>query len=145
VGSSRDRLAHEAWRVVADLFWGDESHTKVHDACESVGVTPPLMKALFSLEPRQPKSMRVLARDWRCDASWVTSVVDALEEKGYVAREVLSTDRRVKQVTITPLGEKAREQILDRLSVPPSGFATLDASETRTLRDLLRKVADHTP
>ncbi len=137
-------MEREAWRIVGDIFWGEESHTRVHDACEEAGITPPLMKALLTLQPGEAKPMRALAAEWRCDASWVTGLVDQLEERGYVERQVLPADRRVKMVQITELGLKVRERLLDRLSEPPSGFAALESAEVRTLRALLRKVAAHT-
>jgi DNA-binding MarR family transcriptional regulator len=79
----------------------------------------------------------------RCDASWVTGIVDGLEERGYVERRPHPSDRRVKVVTITALGEKAKANAMDRLNEPPpSLLRALTQNEQRTLRDLLRKVRD---
>ena len=41
--------------------------------------------------------------------------------------------------------QAARQQAIERLSVPPVGFDTLSGAEQRTLRDLLRKVTADLP
>lgn len=135
--------AREAWQCIAELWFGAENHDRFHDACAAADVTPPQLKALLSMTRGQPQPMRALAESWRCDASWVTGIVDGLEERGYAVRRPHPTDRRVKVVEITGLGEKARQRALERLHEPPrSMLSALRADELRTLRDLLRKVRD---
>ena len=115
--------------------------TRFHDACASVDLSPPQLKTLLSLESDLP--MRAIADMLHCDASWVTGIVDGLEERGYVVRQPHASDRRIKVVAITELGEKAKATAIARLHEPPT--AMLDAltqNEQRTLRDLLRKVRD---
>jgi DNA-binding MarR family transcriptional regulator len=134
--------AREAWRYVAELWFGDENHDRFHDACAAADVSPPQLKALLSMERGEPLPMRALAENWRCDASWVTGIVDGLEERGYAHRRVHPTDRRVKVVEITALGEKAKAKALERLHEPPPSMLALSAAEQVTLRDLLRKVCE---
>ena len=75
-----------------------------------------------------------------------TGIVDGLEERGYVERRPHETDRRVKVVTITALGEKAKAKAMERLHEPPASLLNaLTQNEQRTLRDLLRKVRNSTP
>jgi DNA-binding MarR family transcriptional regulator len=83
--------------------------------------------------------MSALSKFWRCDASWVTGIVDGLEERGYVKRQPHPTDRRVKVVALTPLGEKAKARAFERLYEPPAWFGVLAPGEQAQLRDLLRK------
>ena len=135
--------ARDAWRCVTDLWFSDEIHDRFHSACAAADVSPPQLKALLSLEEGHAQPMRDLAASWRCDASWVTGIVDGLEERGYVERQPHSTDRRVKVVTITALGEKAKARAMERLHEPPPSLVeALTQNEQRTLRDLLRKVRD---
>jgi DNA-binding MarR family transcriptional regulator len=126
--------------LIAELWFSDECHDRFHAACGAEGLTPPQLKALLSMRPGEAKPMRALADRWRCDASWVTGIVDGLEEKGLVERRVLPADRRVKTVSITPLGEKAKQRALELLEEPPAAVAALDPADQRSLRDLLRKV-----
>lgn len=130
----------EAWRYVADLWFSDELHDRFHSACSAADLTPPQLKALLSMALGEAVAMRDLAAGWRCDASWVTGIVDGLEAKGYAAREVHATDRRIKVVGITAAGEKAKARALDRLYEPPASMSALNASEQRQLRDLLAKM-----
>src|SRR5690348_6140792 len=135
--------AREAWECMADLWFSDANHDRFHDACEAADISPPQLKALMSMQPGGALPMRAIAEMLRCDASWVTGIVDGLEERGYVERQPHATDRRVKVVTITPLGEKAKTKAMDKLSEPPPALLNaLTQNEQRTLRDLLRKVRD---
>jgi DNA-binding MarR family transcriptional regulator len=115
-------------------------HDRLHAACQAAGVSPPQLKALLSLEPGRAQPMRALAQDWKCDASWVTGIVDGLEARGYAQRQLHQSDRRIKVVAITPLGEKAKARALDCIYEPPPSLSELTFAEQCTLRDLLAKV-----
>lgn len=125
---------------MAEMMFMQEHQDRFHDACAAANLSPPLLKALLSLEPGQSVAMSVLAKGWRCDASWVTGIVDGLEERGYVRRRTPEADRRVKVVEITKLGEKAKTNVLMRLYDPPESITKLNDEEQLALRDLLRKV-----
>ena len=142
--AGRSRTAgHEAWEVIADLWFGDETHDRFHNACVAVDLSPPQLKTLLSLQPGDEQPMRAIAEQLHCDASWVTGIVDGLEQRGYVERTPHSRDRRVKVVRITALGEKAKVTAREQLYEPPAAFIdALTQNEQRTLRDLLRKVRD---
>lgn len=122
------------------VFGSEETHRRMHDVCEALGLTPPAVKALTSLQVGVAKPMRVLASEWRCDASWVTSLIDTLEERGMVERRVLPADRRVKTIMLTEVGEKAKQEMFDRMAEPPAAMAALTKDEQRTLRDLMAKL-----
>jgi DNA-binding MarR family transcriptional regulator len=85
--------------------------------------------------------MRALADCLRCDASYVTGLVDTLEDAGYVERRASPGDRRIKLVCLTPAGQRARDRADHLLTTPPEGLAALTDTEARTLARLLRKVA----
>jgi DNA-binding MarR family transcriptional regulator len=142
VGARLNSAGREAWRYIADMWFGDAVHGRFLAACEAIDLSPPQLKALLSLEPGQTFAMRALAEGWKCDASWVTGIVDGLEQHGYAERQVHPTDRRVKVVAITPEGEKAKERALEFLHEPPEGIDALTAPEQRQLRDLLAKVSE---
>ena len=127
---------------MAELWFGDDRHDRFHDACAAADLSPPQLKALLSLEPGEGKSMRALAEGWRCDASWVTGIVDGLEAKGYAKRQVHPTDRRIKVVVITARGQNAKDRALDSLHEPPQALCRLSLPELRQLRDLLAKVTE---
>jgi DNA-binding MarR family transcriptional regulator len=86
--------------------------------------------------------MRSLAEMWNCDASFVTVVVDGLEHRGLVERQVADYDRRIKTVELTQEGVASRERALDAVYAPRAGFLALTASEQETLARLLRKMTE---
>ena len=145
VGPKAASAAREAWQYVAELLMSQEIQHRFHEAAEAADLSPPQLKALLSLEAGAGQSMRALAEWWRCDASWVTGIVDGLEERGYVQRQPHATDRRIKVVALTPLGEKAKARVLERLYEPPASFAALTPDEQAQLRDLLVKLRPARP
>lgn len=136
----RDDDARAAWGCVTRAFLSNEMHDRFHRACAVIGLPHPgALKLLLQLDADDPPPMRAVAGLLNCDASWVTALVDALEEPGYVARRAAPGDRRVKLIALTPDGEAAREKALEILSDPPAGFARLAASEVKELARLLAK------
>jgi len=142
---SGEHAGEEAWRLIAEMLFCKDSHDRFQAACAAANLSPPQLKALLSLAPDAAEPMRVLAKDWRCDASWVTGIIDGLEERGYVERRVLPTDRRVKVVQLTDQGDKAKARALERLYEPPETICELDPEDQVALRDLLRKVRKVAP
>lgn len=130
------------------LFVEGEAHDRVHRVCAELGLSPPLLKAFVHLGADTDGTgvrMGDLADHWGCDASWVTSLADGLQERGLAERLPHPTDRRVKTIVLTPEGRAKRERALELLSEPPSAFAALSATEQRQLRDLLRKLVAADP
>ena len=136
------KAGRDAWRLILGLLFEGQARGRMAAACRFVGISPGSMKMLFHLEPGQGVPMRDLADYWGCDASYVTSLVDSLEERGLVARRPHPTDRRVKMIALSEDGIAARQRAFDVMYEPPASFAVLTAAEQRQLRDLLRKVAD---
>ena len=131
---------HEAWRLMAEMLLDPANQDRFLDACGAADVTPPLFKALMSLQSGAGVPMSALAKGWRCDASWVTGLVDGLEQRGYVQRRVPQGDRRVKVVEITDAGEAARAKALAVLYEPPAAVTRLSRRDQVALRDVLRKL-----
>ena len=142
MGKATSSAAREAWSSIHRLFFDRSLHDRVHRVCDELKINPGLMKAMFQLDPDQPKSMRALAGEWHCDASYVTALVDGLEERGFVERQLSPDDRRVKLVVFTPEGRKGRERLFEVMHEPPTFFKALTAAEQRQLRDLLAKMVD---
>ena len=69
--------------------------------------------------------MRDLAEYFRCDPSYVTSLVDGLESAGLAERRTHATDRRVKMVALSHSGVEAQAQVRKILDQPPPSFSAL--------------------
>jgi len=74
-------------------------------------------------------------------ASKVTGLIDRLEERGLVERQVDPNDRRVKLLVLTDTGRALRQAHVDRLYLDVPLKTELSPTDRRALRDLLRKVA----
>jgi DNA-binding MarR family transcriptional regulator len=142
MSDSREAVARDVWGMIADIFFSDETHDQFHEACGAIDVSPPVLKLLMRLRAGEPRPMRSFADELRCDASWVTSMVDDLEDRGFVERQVLPGDRRVKTVLLTGAGAKAQQRALDELHEPSPRLDALTVDELRTLRSLLEKITD---
>jgi DNA-binding MarR family transcriptional regulator len=134
--------AGDAWRLFYELMFSRQSHDRVHDVCDALGLTPGLLKALMSMRPGEPRPMKDLAGEWRCDASYVTSLVDGLEERGAVERRPHPDDRRAKVIALTDKGERMRSELQAKMHEPPACFDVLSPGEVGQLRDLLAKLVE---
>jgi DNA-binding MarR family transcriptional regulator len=137
---AKESPAQEAWLAMQDLLLLGEGQAWLHEAAAAHDLTPSAIKALFRLEHGGAIAMRDLAEQFRCDASYITGLVDGLEERGLAIRQPHPTDRRVKTVVLTDKGRHVTADLRVRRSVPPPAFAVLSAEEQRTLRDLLSRV-----
>jgi DNA-binding MarR family transcriptional regulator len=119
-----------------DLF--GEVKTYFETAFGELGVPPPCAKALRCIEG--PTSMKDLASRLRCDGSFVTAIADALEERDLARREIDPRDRRVKNLVLTPAGDRLRDQVQALFENFP-GLARLEPDERAALIAMLRKMA----
>jgi MarR family transcriptional regulator, organic hydroperoxide resistance regulator len=137
---SQPSIAQEAWGCFFNLMTSDANRRRLAGICDHFGITPGQMRALVTMGAERPRPMKELAAEWHCDASYVTVLVDDLEERGWAERQANPGDRRSRMVVLTPDGEAARHNLLQRLNQPPDFFAALTEDEQRTIRDLLRKL-----
>src|SRR5216110_3367969 len=103
------KASREAWRTMLDVFFSGHVSQRMQQACTALGIAPGVLKLLLKLELGVGVPMRDLADRWGFDASYVTSLADALEERGLVERRPHPTDRRVKMLAITRKGVQARD------------------------------------
>ena len=136
----RERAAGEAWDAMYRLVFEGEGQQRFHEACECTGLAPGVLKTLLRLRPGEPVAMKDLSDHFRCDPSYVTSLVDGLEAAGMAERRSHPTDRRVKMVALLPGGEEAQAQVHKVIGEPPAAFEALSTDELKRLRTLLRKV-----
>ncbi|MCL8016210.1 MarR family winged helix-turn-helix transcriptional regulator [Streptomyces sp. AS02] len=108
-------------------------------AAADMGLTSSQAKTLTVLR-RAPASMRSLAVTLACDASNMTGIIDRLEKRDLVHREVSPTDRRVKNVALTETGQKAIDTIRERMEQTQTGLDNLSDEERAELFRLLTVV-----
>jgi DNA-binding MarR family transcriptional regulator len=144
-GREREAVAGEAWQALYSLVFEREGQQRFHEACDVTGLAPGGLKTLLKLSPDQPIPMREMAEYFRCDPSYVTSLVDGLEAAGMAERRSHPTDRRVKMVALSHAGVGAQAQARKVLSQPPTSFSVLSTPELLRLRSLLAKLEKAEP
>lgn len=111
-----------------------------HAIAAGLGIAPPDLLALFKLDG--PLPMKELAQRMGVDASFVTSVTDTLEQRGFVRREPCQRDRRVKNLVLTPDGIAAKERMMAQIAATMPWCHALDDAERRCFLTLLKKMLD---
>lgn len=127
----------EAWMLLFQLF---RSQRREFAALETeIGLNMAQAHLLKNIETPQGSPMSELAEALFCDASYITGLVDKLENRGLVQRLPSPEDRRVKLIALTEAGIAARENFMNRLSRPPGFIETLPVEDKRALRDIFMK------
>ncbi|MEO8745327.1 MAG: MarR family winged helix-turn-helix transcriptional regulator [Candidatus Dormiibacterota bacterium] len=129
---SRESLAAEVWRPIFDLIV--RTAPERDNFIRRLGLSVAESRALASLDPGRGRPMQVLAREWGCDPSNATWLVDRLERQGLAARETVAADRRVKSVVLTPKGVRLRARLILAFYKPPHELATLSREDLESLR-----------
>jgi MarR family transcriptional regulator, organic hydroperoxide resistance regulator len=133
--SPRVTLIEEIVELVFDFVGRMGRH--LDKSAAEFELSPPQALALLRLGT--PLPMHDLAERLRCDASNITGIVDRLEGRGLVERQVDGADRRVKNLVLTPAGKTLLEQLKARLLRDVPAIGSLSRTDQRALRDLLRQ------
>jgi DNA-binding MarR family transcriptional regulator len=122
------------------------SHTRIAQALESIGLTPPLFALLNVLGARKGAIQQEIGAAMGIDPSTMVSLIDELETSGLAKRRPHPADRRAREVVITPKGRRALERAR-RLAteVDDEVLRGLTAAERRQVLTLLRRALDSAP
>ena len=136
----KDPHACEAWQLLVQFSFTQRASLPAMAA--ELELSPAQCHLLNLIEPDRPMPMGQLAGALACDASNVTGLVDRLELRGLIERRPSDGDRRVKVLSLTPLGARLRAALLARMTAPPANLARLSPGEQRALVKLLRRLID---
>lgn len=110
---------------------------------EPWGITPHESRALRVIGRHEPTRLGVVAQHLRIAPRSVTDVVDALEERGFVAREADPTDRRATQVRLTAEGRRILDELEEARRVDAEAyFSTLTDRDRATLTRVLTRLTE---
>jgi MarR family transcriptional regulator, lower aerobic nicotinate degradation pathway regulator len=131
------QLFFRLWRV---------SHTRTAEALESLGLTTALFALLNVLGTRDGAIQQELGAAMGVDPSTMVSLIDQLEAAGLAKRRPRPTDRRAREVVITPKGRRALEQARKlAMQVEDNVLRGLSGAERRRMLALLRRALDSAP
>jgi DNA-binding MarR family transcriptional regulator len=136
----KDPHACEAWQLLVQFSFTQRASLPALAA--ELELSPAQCQVLNQIEPGRPMPMGQLAGALSCDASNVTGLVDRLESRGLIERRPSEQDRRVKVLSLTPLGARLRTALLERMTAPPANLERLSAEERRALVKLLRRLIE---
>jgi DNA-binding MarR family transcriptional regulator len=141
--SAKKEVAADVWRLMLETAMSQFG--RASGILQQYGLTPGHLKLLIHLDEDESRPMGSLAQTFQCDASTMTWLVDRLEERGFVERRSLPSDRRVKAVGLTPLGLETKERLLAHLYQPPAELIAMDRAALEGLRSALTKIKAASP
>ncbi|HEX3279504.1 MAG TPA: MarR family transcriptional regulator [Thermoleophilaceae bacterium] len=122
------------------------THTRAADALATLDLTPALFGLLNVIGAREGAIQQELGMAMGIDPSTMVSLIDQLEGAGLAKRRASPTDRRAREVLITPKGrrllERARKLIL---RVEDEVLGGLSSTERDQLTTLLRRALESAP
>jgi DNA-binding MarR family transcriptional regulator len=117
---------------------GQDAMRRMRAAHTAVGVTPRQFQLLGLLHDNGPMGQRELGETMGIDPSVLVTMLNPLEESGFVARCREPADRRRHTVLLTPAGRKQlRKAARAQQEAEDALFAGLDADQREQLRAAL--------
>jgi DNA-binding MarR family transcriptional regulator len=113
------------------------------EICADAGLKPGQFQVLAELRGRDPLPMSAsdLARAVVLTSGGMTPILDQLEERGLILRQMDGEDRRARRISITEKGRSTINRALDQQVARHRALnAALAPGERETLSTLLRKL-----
>jgi DNA-binding MarR family transcriptional regulator len=122
------------------------SHTRIAEGLDSIGLTPALFGVLNILGARKGAIQQEIGSAMGVDPSTMVSLIDELEAAGLAKRRPHPTDRRAREVKITPKGRRLLERGRRMaLQVEDEVLRGLTPGERQELLKLLRRALGSAP
>ena len=132
--------ACEAWQLLVRFSFTQRATLPALAA--ELELSPAQCHLLNLIDPDRPMPMGEVAGAMSCDASNVTGLVDRLESRGLLQRTASKEDRRVKVLSLTPLGARVRAALLQRMTSSPPTLERLSAADQRALARIMRRLLE---
>jgi len=127
------------------LRFGLQSHKKLENDLEKVGLTPPQFYVLATIGYAGGLPFGEIGAKMMVTVSNLTGIVDRLEIKKLVSRKRDENDRRVVHVVLTDRGAKSYKSAISVFETSVAEiFAILDPTEQKELSALLRRLNHET-
>ena len=119
-------------RLIRSISHDPAAMAACHQGTQETGLPLAPVRALLVMPLDGTLSMRQLARRLGCDNSYVTPLVDALEQRGLAVRQAHPTDRRIKVIVLTDRGLELAQRVQLADTTPPAAFSGLSSSPCAT-------------
>ena len=104
-------MAEDAFERLRRIAFEGEHVERMAALGVRLKLSPGVIKTLMRLSKADGVSMGEMARGIGCDPSYITALVDDLDERGLARREPAPDDRRVKIIVLTDAGRAVAEEI----------------------------------
>jgi DNA-binding MarR family transcriptional regulator len=122
------------------------AHVRAADVLGSVGLTPALFGLLNVIGAREGAIQQELGAAMGIDRSTMVSLIDQLEAAGLAKRRPSATDRRAREIVITPKGRRLLERARAMIGETEDDvLGGLTGKERDELIRLLRHALDSVP
>jgi DNA-binding MarR family transcriptional regulator len=122
------------------------THTRTAEVLGSVGLTTALFALLNVINAREGAIQQELGSALGIDRSTMVSLIDQLESAGLARRRPSATDRRAREIAITPKGRRLLQRARGLIvQVEDEVLAGLTAEERHELLALLRRALESAP
>jgi DNA-binding MarR family transcriptional regulator len=112
----------------------------------SADISPPQLGALILIEANPGISQSAIAGALRFDRSTLVQIIDRLEERGFVVREISAHDRRSHALKLTPEGAAALADLKQLTSAHEDHMTRMLTTEEKAqLIDLLARLHQTPP
>lgn len=130
--------------LIKDLVRAYQAFTGYSDThVRQLGLTPPQFDVIATLGNTAGMTMNVLAEKTLVTKGTLTGIVDRLEQKGLVQRQVPPENRRCFKIVLTPAGEEVFAQIFPaHIAHLKQRFNQLTPAELQQLRQSLSKIRE---
>jgi MarR family transcriptional regulator, 2-MHQ and catechol-resistance regulon repressor len=126
-------------RELVRAYQAFASYSEKH--IRQMGLTPPQFDVIATLGATPGMSMGQLAEKTLVTKGTLTGIIDRLEQKNLVQREVPPENRRSFIIVLTPEGEALFQQVFPaHVAYLKERFEQLDSAELELLRVLLGKL-----
>lgn len=123
-----------------------QSHKKLEDDLEKLGLTPPQFYVLATIGYAGGLPFGEIGAKMMVTVSNLTGIVDRLEDKKLVTRKRDETDRRVVHVVLTDKGAKVYKSTIPQFETSVAEiFDRLNKAQQKELSALLRKLNQELP
>ena len=110
---------------------------------DPTSLKPIEIKMLNLLNSKGGMQINAIAEELSVTGPWITGIVKALQQKGYVKKVRNEGDRRRLKVTITPSGKKILVRSMDTYLKAVGGLLDkLSAEDIEEFKRLLSKISD---
>src|SRR5262245_31404580 len=122
------------------------THTRTAELLDSLGLTPALFALLNVVGAREGAIQQELGAMLGIDRTTMVSLIDQLESAGLAMRRPSATDRRAREIVITPKGRRLLQRARGLISqVEDEILAGLTTEERDQLLALIRRALGSAP